>query len=77
MISFDQAGGGGGEWKKVVAYNGAPRQSVVHLFFDVVRTKDFWRYFWRLKKLQKNWPEDHLLDPLPKSKKYPPFKARL
>jgi hypothetical protein len=37
---------------------------VVRLFFDVVRTKDFWRYFRRLKKLQKNWPEDHLLDPL-------------
>ncbi len=50
MISFDQAGGGG-EWKKIDVYNGAPHQSMVHLLFDVVRTKDFWRYFWRLKKL--------------------------
>jgi hypothetical protein len=37
---------------------------VVRLFFDVVRAKDFWRYFWRLEKLRKKWPEDHLLDPL-------------
>ncbi len=38
---------------------------MVCLFFDVVRTKDLWRYFWRLEKLQQKLPQDHLLDPLP------------